>query len=170
MPLTNIARPLAFELQAHMAKSGATLNPMDTVCVCQRDWTLREPFLPLPEVFVTFVVAHVKVVSWTATSNARGKAKPRKFIFTVSTQRGLTVQAYLDCVAVVISSQLTQRNSRHLKGSHGSLSFNFFWHPMLSSCRKSLSSKLKRLVETKDVKTGNREKLLKYLMTLSLIE
>ena len=35
---------------------------------------------------------------------------------------------------------------------------------------KNLSSKLKRLVETKDVKTGNREELLKYLMTLSLIE
>ena len=47
---------------------------------------------------------------------------------------------------------------------------NFFLHPMLSSCRKSLSSKLKGLLETKDVKTGNREKLLKYLMTLSLIE
>ena len=57
-------------------------------------------FLPFPEVFVTFVAAHVKVVSWTATSNAKGKAKPRKFIFTVSSQRGTTVQAYFDCFAL----------------------------------------------------------------------
>ena len=41
---------------------------------------------------------------------------------------------------------------------------------MLSSYRKSLSSKLKELLETKDVNTGNRDLLLKYPITLSVIE
>ena len=71
---------------------------------------IKGTLFTLPEVFVTFIAAHVKVMSWTDTSNAKGKAKQGKFIFTVLSQRRTTVQAYLDCCcdlfAMLCSSRL----------------------------------------------------------------